>query len=103
MARPLLEILLSLAVGPLPPTLSYVLGGSDDLLSFASGRLCCWLVFYLAIIGFYHTACPAIRWYCRRRWPNVSISCIRVGLIRSGLDVLNLRHRAASRPYHAMM
>ena len=87
MARPLLEILLSLAVGPLPPTLSYVLGGSDDLLSFASGRLCCWLVFYLAIIGFYHTACPAIRWYCRRRWPKAPTSNLDQRLVDNMVEV----------------
>ena len=87
MARPLLEILLSLAVGPLPPTLSYVLGGSDDLLSFASGRLCCWFVFYLAIIGFYHTACPAIRWYCRRRWPKAPTSNLDQRLVDNMVEV----------------
>ena len=83
MARPLLEILLSLAVGPLPPTLSYVLGGSGGPSFAAGGCAACLLPRDHRLL---HRV-PDDPVVCRRRWPKAPTSNLDQRLVDNMVEV----------------
>ena len=87
--RPLLQILL----GPVleqwfeSENVAFALGSGGTLLSDLSGRFLCWLVFFIAIHGFYATVPPLIRWYYANKHPNAPTSIVPQKLVDNMIDV----------------
>lgn len=91
--RPLVQVLLGPALERYfdSETLSFALGAEGSLLSDVSGRFFCWLMFYVAILAFYHTAAPVIQIYCARKYPLAPTSLVSQKLIDNMIEV---SHRA---------
>jgi len=87
--RPLMQILLGSTLENFfaPASVAWALGSGGTLMSDLSGRLICWLVFYVAILGFYHSAAPFVAWYCKRKYPDAPTVAVPQKLIDNMIEV----------------
>lgn len=89
--RPLLQVLfggLLEKAGVAPDTISFALGGAEgSLLSDLSGRAIAWLVFYVAILGFYHVVAPFVVKMVARRYPDAPASKVSPELMANMIEV----------------
>ena len=87
--RPLLQILLGSALERYlaPDTVAFLFGAGGSLLSDLCGRFLCWLMFYVAILGFYRIVPPMVRGYCARRWPNSPTAAVPDKLVANMIEV----------------
>jgi len=88
--RPLLQILfggLLEHAGLAPETVSFYLGSGGSLLSDLSGRFFCWLLFYVAILGFYHVVAPLVVRAVARKYPNAPASNVPHNLMQNMIEV----------------
>ena len=90
--RPLFHILLGPTLERFfaPEAVAFALGSGDSLLSDLSGRYFCWLLFYGAILIFYHTSAPMIRRWCERKYPNAPTSAVPQKLVDNMIEVSRL-------------
>jgi len=86
---PLLQILLGPALERYfaPESVAFAFGSGGTYLSDICGRCLCWLMFYVAILGFYATFPPAVRWYYARKYPNAPTSNVPQKLIDNMIEV----------------
>lgn len=88
--RPLLQLLfggLFEYAGVAPETVAFYLGSGGSLLSDLSGRFFCWLLFYIAIQGFYHVVAPLIVRAVAWRYPKAPASQVSPKLMENMIEV----------------
>ena len=87
--RPLLQILLGSTLEQYlaPETVSFWLGADGTLLSDLVGRLACWSIFYVAILIFYNSFAPLVRWAVAKRYPNAPASRVQQQLVDNMIEV----------------
>lgn len=89
--EPLLQTLLSPLLEDYysPESIDFAMGRGGSLLSDVSGILVNWLVFYMALLFFYHTLAPASRAYYARKYPNAPTSLVSEPLTKNMIEVSN--------------
>jgi len=87
--RPLLQILCGSTLERWiePTKVAFALGSGGSYLSDACGLVCCWLVFYVAIVLFYATAAPLVNAYVSSKYPNGPTSKVSQPLVANMKDV----------------
>ena len=85
--------LTAVLLGPLleryfsPETIAFATGSGGTLLSDVVGLATCWSMFFVAIVGFYHTVAPLIVRRYERMYPDAPTSKVTAPLIKNMIEV----------------
>jgi sterol desaturase/sphingolipid hydroxylase (fatty acid hydroxylase superfamily) len=87
--RPMVQILLGPLLGLCfeKDTVAFYTGGGGTVLSDMCGLLSCWLMFYVAILIFYHVFAPLSRAFHAWKYPNAPTSRVAPALVKNMIEV----------------